>query len=1338
MAGVFKAAWDRVRNVGTFSVDGMTSAVPMPAPRFLPGTGVSTAGPDAVEYYVRFVSQAGTVVTLGGDQLFALADFSYGGDIPLAIAAGTIGAGTLALGPLTLSMNEAVLGPTLLAELISVLPFTEVDVLGYATSGGALVSDASFGEVLGTSLTTSDAGGITFTASYGSVELQHSSPGTGGVLTPDPGFDWDSKINAAGFNDSGGVPVGPLAAPASLPASGVAVADSGERDTFVRFTYSLNGGGQGLTVEGASTFELIGWTYDLAAGANGKVATGPLTLSFEGAAANQLLPLLAAGTEFTTIDLTTYASTGETPEIVDFVRFGLGVATNITVGIGGSLQVTFSYGTIALYHYNAAGTVDSSEGWNAVNNTSTSNPPLPSNGPLTQSSLALTQGGIQSTGGGAAPDLVVTDAVNGLDYYVRLYSSSGAAIAVGGDTLFEISGYDFDANHPALGVEGKATFGPLTLTLDDPALNTTLAALTDGGTALGEIDVLSFVPSGPQAGHIVTDDSFGYVVGTQLSLGAGGAVSYTADYAAVALQSEWDDRDTWTADTPGTWDVLSNNAAFQTTAGGGGAPKTEPQTLSTIGVSTQGADAASYYVRFVNSAGTVLTIGGAQLFGVLGAGFANELTVLAAGGSLEPGKAELQPLSLTLADGALDPALFATLAAGTTLGELDVLGYNTATGALLSDDSFGAVQGRTISIGSGGTLQFTASYAAEELRQDSVNSSGSLVADTPATWNQATNTTGFSTSGTTATTPLAAPATLPGTGVAAGTQALTYYVRFISAAGATLSLDGNQLFALGTYSAEGQKLPAGGSTELGPLTLSFTDPALTPTLFGDLTGGTAFGEVDVIGYAASGTLMSEASFGNVEGAGLTVDGGGATQYGAAYGSVEFQTFNGAAPVNPGSWNAATKSAEFATNGSTPATPAAAPATLPASGVAAAGTAATGEYVRFIETGGTTLTVGGAQLFALTGFSTNATNHTPYSTTTPAFAPLTLQLGEAALDPSLFSLLATGHSFAEIDVLSYQVSDGLLVGDDSFGLAGAGSLSIDNTGLASYVVEYGAEEAQYGATGLQPDPGPTAATGTLTIAPLQSENVTALVDALITPGLAGDTETITAVTGHANLAAGVVTYTAPDAGTDTFTYTVEDELDNVATGTVDVTIAPVCFCAGTRIATPAGETPVEALRPGDLVTLADGRAAPVLWVGRQTVSRRFADPARVLPVRVRAGALGDNLPKRDLLLSPGHALLLDGLLIQAGALVDGTAIVQAEGVPDVFTYWHVELAEHALLLAEGVDAESFLDAAEPTRFDNEADRPARAAPAGQLPHPRVKARRQLPQPLRRRLAARAAA
>ncbi len=143
----------------------------------------------------------------------------------------------------------------------------------------------------------------------------------------------------------------------------------------------------------------------------------------------------------------------------------------------------------------------------------------------------------------------------------------------------------------------------------------------------------------------------------------------------------------------------------------------------------------------------------------------------------------------------------------------------------------------------------------------------------------------------------------------------------------------------------------------------------------------------------------------------------------------------------------------------------------------------------------------------------------------------------------------------------------------------------------------------------------------------------------------------------------------------------------------------CYCVGTRIATPAGEAAVETLRIGDLVTTLAGAARPVRWIGRRSYAGRFASGNRdVLPVTIRAGALEEQVPRNDLSLSPLHALFLDGMLIPAGALVNGISIVQADRIESV-DYVHVELETHDILLAEGAAAESFVDDDSRAMFHN---------------------------------------
>ncbi|MCC1491444.1 Hint domain-containing protein, partial [Cognatishimia sp. F0-27] len=153
--------------------------------------------------------------------------------------------------------------------------------------------------------------------------------------------------------------------------------------------------------------------------------------------------------------------------------------------------------------------------------------------------------------------------------------------------------------------------------------------------------------------------------------------------------------------------------------------------------------------------------------------------------------------------------------------------------------------------------------------------------------------------------------------------------------------------------------------------------------------------------------------------------------------------------------------------------------------------------------------------------------------------------------------------------------------------------------------------------------------------------------------------------------------------------------------IDIDPFPVCFAAGTLIAAPDGERAVETLAIGDPILATDGRTVPVRWIGRQTLHKIFTPADRFVPVRVTQGALGDGLPHTDLVLTADHALIIDGLAINAGALVNGTTITYdpMDSLPDRVTYYHVETEDHDVILANGAPAETYVDYVQRRVFDN---------------------------------------
>jgi hypothetical protein len=177
---------------------------------------------------------------------------------------------------------------------------------------------------------------------------------------------------------------------------------------------------------------------------------------------------------------------------------------------------------------------------------------------------------------------------------------------------------------------------------------------------------------------------------------------------------------------------------------------------------------------------------------------------------------------------------------------------------------------------------------------------------------------------------------------------------------------------------------------------------------------------------------------------------------------------------------------------------------------------------------------------------------------------------------------------------------------------------------------------------------------------------------------------------------------PNTGTLAITSAGSTVGDLVFTPTASLTTAffqnvvVQCFASGTRIATQDGAKPVEALRAGDRVRLANGDAGEIEWAGHRDVDcERHAAPEKVRPFRIAAHAFGRDVPNRDLLLSPDHAVFADGVLIPVKYLDNGTTIRQSR--MRTVTYHHFELREHAIVLAEGLDVETLLPGSDRSAF-----------------------------------------
>ena len=133
----------------------------------------------------------------------------------------------------------------------------------------------------------------------------------------------------------------------------------------------------------------------------------------------------------------------------------------------------------------------------------------------------------------------------------------------------------------------------------------------------------------------------------------------------------------------------------------------------------------------------------------------------------------------------------------------------------------------------------------------------------------------------------------------------------------------------------------------------------------------------------------------------------------------------------------------------------------------------------------------------------------------------------------------------------------------------------------------------------------------------------------------------------------------------------------------------CFLRGTGIRTETGETPVEDLAIGGRVLTLNGHVRPITWIG---TGRVLVSPGRrsaATPVIVRKGALADNVPHRDLRITKGHALFVDGVLVPVEFLVNHRSILWDDHQREV-EFYHIELETHGVLIANGAPSESYRD------------------------------------------------
>ncbi|WP_158928472.1 Hint domain-containing protein [Acidisphaera sp. S103] len=218
-----------------------------------------------------------------------------------------------------------------------------------------------------------------------------------------------------------------------------------------------------------------------------------------------------------------------------------------------------------------------------------------------------------------------------------------------------------------------------------------------------------------------------------------------------------------------------------------------------------------------------------------------------------------------------------------------------------------------------------------------------------------------------------------------------------------------------------------------------------------------------------------------------------------------------------------------------------------------------------------------------------------------------------------------------------------------------------------------------------------------------ETNTAIASTHISGFAQGDTIDVTGFTAtNVGDVGGVTTVTLTNSGGTHLVVNLGAPAGNVTIASgpgIDGTeITTICFCRDTQIGTPSGEVPVQTLKAGDMVLTAHNGPRKVTWVGTGKVLATRGKRGVATPVIVRKGALGDNVPNRDLHVTKAHSLYLDDVLIPVEFLVNHRTILWDDRAQEVEIY-HVELESHDILIANGVPAESYRDDGNRWLFQN---------------------------------------
>ena len=170
----------------------------------------------------------------------------------------------------------------------------------------------------------------------------------------------------------------------------------------------------------------------------------------------------------------------------------------------------------------------------------------------------------------------------------------------------------------------------------------------------------------------------------------------------------------------------------------------------------------------------------------------------------------------------------------------------------------------------------------------------------------------------------------------------------------------------------------------------------------------------------------------------------------------------------------------------------------------------------------------------------------------------------------------------------------------------------------------------------------------------------------------------------------------DSGTNTI---VIDQIITGPTNAAGEFVDVPCFASGTLIETAQGPVAVEHLKIDDQVLTYDGTLQPIRWISSCGFSpAQLAAQPNLIPILIRADALGPGYPQQDLVVSPQHRVLVSSavamrmfghrdILVPANKLLPLDGIDILPDTTDGVAYWHVLFDTHQVIWSNGAPTES---------------------------------------------------